>query len=232
MNLKKVPFDTVWVPFPEIEAKAKEIGAEPTRILPNGEPLYTVPFMTIESSDGSKRVITDSLNIARYFDEKENDPSLTLFPKDTAVRDAIFSQWLRDKVGFKLIPIFLPSLRKALKPSEQQYFVDTRIRVFGVPYEKVAPQTDEELENAWKTAEEALTAFATILDQAGREGNHRISPRPTYAEIEFVSVLRVYKAYSSGDINAWPRMAKLNGGRWARLLEEPEYDQLESIYFK
>ena len=120
MNLKKVPFDTVWVPFPEIEAKAKEIGAEPTRILPNGEPLYTVPFMTIESSDGSKRVITDSLNIARYFDEKENDPSLTLFPKDTAVRDAIFSQWLRDKVGFKLIPIFLPSLRKALKPSEQQ----------------------------------------------------------------------------------------------------------------
>ena len=75
-----------------------------------------------------------------------------------------------------------------------------------------------------------MTEFADILDQANGEGSFRITPRPTFSEIEFVAMLRVFKAYGSESSDGWPRMAKFNGGRWAKLLELPEYDKLESIH--
>lgn len=225
MNLKGIPFETVWVPFSEVEAKAKEVGAEPTRVTVDGKPLYTIPWIIIESSDGSKRIISDSLKIARYFDDRD-DPSKTLFPKDTAIMSAIFSRWV-GSISLQIIRVFAPFLVDALEPSQRQHFIDSRARLFGKSYHEMVP---DDPEAAWKTAEELLTDFAKVLDEATGEGSFRITPRPTFSEIEFVSLLRVFKAYGSGDPGGWPRMAQFNGGRWAKLLELPEYDDVESVH--
>lgn len=233
LNLKQVPFETVWIQLPEIEAKAKENGATPTRVDAEGTPIYTIPFVTIESPDGSKRTITDSMNIVRFFDEVDkDDPSRTLFPKDTRVLEGVCTTWIYENISRKFFPIILTACQRAMLPEYRQHFANVRTRIFNRPFESIAAMTPERLEEAWKGVEEALTRFANILDESSGKGSYRITPRATFAEITFASLLRVYKAYAYDDPNGWPRLAKLNGGRWARLTEEPEYDILESKYLK
>ncbi|KAL0961286.1 hypothetical protein HGRIS_006246 [Hohenbuehelia grisea] len=40
LNYKGLPFKTVYVEFPDIEKVCKKIGAAPTSLKPNGDPLY------------------------------------------------------------------------------------------------------------------------------------------------------------------------------------------------
>ena len=43
MNIKGIPYTTVWVEYPNIAAVCKKIGASPTAKWPDGTPQYTLP---------------------------------------------------------------------------------------------------------------------------------------------------------------------------------------------
>jgi hypothetical protein len=48
LNYKKLSYKSVWIEFHEIEPVAKEVGAKPTRIKPNG----CVRFMDLSDPTG------------------------------------------------------------------------------------------------------------------------------------------------------------------------------------
>ncbi|KAF8509530.1 hypothetical protein BU17DRAFT_70416 [Hysterangium stoloniferum] len=62
LNYKGIPYNTVWVEYPEIAATMRKIGAAPTSTKPDGSPHYTIPM-------GSPTVISDSWKIVEYLEE-------------------------------------------------------------------------------------------------------------------------------------------------------------------
>ncbi|KIL00839.1 hypothetical protein PAXRUDRAFT_821302 [Paxillus rubicundulus Ve08.2h10] len=74
---KHLPFETVWVEFPNIATKMKEIGASPNKG-PDGSDLYTVPVLC-DPNTGA--LVTDSWVIAEYLDKTY--PEKPIFPHNS-----------------------------------------------------------------------------------------------------------------------------------------------------
>ncbi|KAG7441167.1 uncharacterized protein BT62DRAFT_552788 [Guyanagaster necrorhizus] len=67
LNLKNLPYRTVCVELPDVEALAKRVGAAPTRTKSDGvSPFYTIPII---QDDSTGAVVSDSPAIAAYLDK-------------------------------------------------------------------------------------------------------------------------------------------------------------------
>ena len=223
MNYKRIPFETVWVHFPDIDQTAKALNAPHTRILPDGTKEYTVPIITFERPNEKTVVLADSETIARYLDSAFPDPERMLFPKETLIFQHAFLQFLRReaKVPRAFLRVNITSILNSLPPHTRDWWIETRPRAFGQPYDVLAPNTPKKRAKAWKIYEDAFDAVARYFDVAGK-GNHRLSGGlVTYAEIELVSWLKTIQLIGKDD--GWKGLKDMNGGRWARLVDEPEY---------
>ncbi|KAK1221252.1 hypothetical protein PQX77_015943 [Marasmius sp. AFHP31] len=69
LNHKKIPFTLVNLPLDSLESTAKSIGAAPTTTKADGTPKYTVPFI----HDHNNKIVSDSLEIAKYLDKVYSD---------------------------------------------------------------------------------------------------------------------------------------------------------------
>lgn len=228
MNYKRIPFDVVWVDFPDVERTAKALNAEHTRVLPDGTKEYTVPIVTFKQPNQETVVVSDSERVANYLDGAFPDPDRMLFPKETLVFQHTFQQFFRReaKVPRAFLRVNITSILDALPPHTRQWWIETRPRAFGDSYDALAPNTTEKRAMAWKAYEDAFDAVAKYFDVAG-EGNHRLSAGlVTFAEIELVSLLKTIQFIGKDD--GWKGLKDRNGGRWAKLVNEPEYRYVTS----
>jgi glutathione S-transferase len=218
----------VWIPCPELEPTAKAAGARPTEKWLDGSPRYTIPFLTIESPDQPKVVLTESWTIAEYLEEKIPEPRL--FPQETLVVDAMALQYIEDIWRKEIIPIYLKQVFDAYDQAGKDYVIKTLSRRV-IPQGISVPQSESEMEQARKNMLGGFDKYAAFLDKAG-EGNHRITPgRVSYTEIGLVAWLHVFRAVG-GHLDDWRMVERANGGRWAKLLEVPEYRETDSVYLK
>jgi hypothetical protein len=65
LNYKKLPYNTVWVEYPDIKPLSLEIGASPTSHTADGTPFYTLPAIYDPNTD---KVVSESFEIAQYLD--------------------------------------------------------------------------------------------------------------------------------------------------------------------
>ena len=66
LNIKRIPYKTVWVEYPDIKPLCLKIGASPAESLPDGSPLYTLPVIY---DPNTQTPVSDSAAIARYLDK-------------------------------------------------------------------------------------------------------------------------------------------------------------------
>jgi hypothetical protein len=90
LNVKNLPYTTVWIDACDIEVEAKKIGALPTGEQ-GGKPLYTVPFIY---DPATRTALSDSQNIVAYL-EAQYPASPTLFPPRTRALQAAFTEGAR-----------------------------------------------------------------------------------------------------------------------------------------
>ena len=233
LNIKRIPFETVWVPLSEIGTKAREVGADPTSEYTDGSPRFTVPFIVIETKE-SKTVLSDSSKIARFHDEIVPEPPL--FPQRTAVLDSIAEQYVTGMIIAKLRPIFILHIVAAFDQESAEFFKRTRHLIKGgQPFEQLIPRDEQEAAQARKDMLAAFDDLAAHLDTIGGT-RFRLTPDVSYAEITLVALLHVFRAVAehskaggerAGD---WAALAAANGGRWQKLLEVPEYRETKSLY--
>lgn len=228
--MKKLPYEIVWVDFPDIKAKAKAVGAPPTRVNADGSEGYTVPFVVIEAPKSpTPIVLSDSTTIVKYLDETFPDPNVPLFPTETRVLDSIFDHYLSEKVVGPAIRFVFPAIANTLPPHCLQRFKDSRKAAFGVPFEVLAPSDSESRSALRKGLEEAFDGLALLLD-AGGKGNHRLNDgKVTFAEIKLAAYLWLIRATDKDEDGAWAILKERNDGRWARVLEVPEYKVLTTL---
>jgi glutathione S-transferase len=211
LNIKKLPFETVWVEGPDIEKTVKALGGKPTAKRDDGKPVYTLPVI---QDLNTSILVVESFEIAQYLDVIYPDtPSLLL---GTPALHRGFLQALNRQVVLPLMPLaigpFPPKLNKA---SEDHWAPEAAC--YGYPQ-------GEQLAEVLKQVEAGLSKVASWVD----EGQVLVGgSRPVFADT-YLAAWLISLRWSHGiDSDVWKAFESWQSGRWAKFMKEMK--QYESI---
>ena len=214
LNMKALPYKTVWVEYPDIAGLCKQIGAEPTQIK-NGEPLYTMPVLQ-DLATGT--VVSDSFKIAQYLDATYPNAPLTLVPAGTKAFHAMFLGVWAQKISTYVFPLLaLPSALK-LNPRSAEYFRRTRESTFGKTLEEFTPQ-GEARAASWSKARQGLTEIDGWLKENGQGTVFVMGDTPSFADAAIYSSIIWLEDMLGTDSKEWTELMAADEGRWAKLVE-------------
>ncbi|KAF8131582.1 hypothetical protein EV363DRAFT_1330442 [Boletus edulis] len=211
LSYKNLPFNTVWVEYPDIAPMMKEIGASPDKRR-DGSEQYTVPVL---SDPNTGALITDSWTIAVYLDETY--PEKPVFPKGSRglIRsfDTAVGVLMSASFGFSILRV-----SEILNERSQEYFVTTREALLGEKVDEWSPEGPKR-DAHWEAIEKKLYGSAKIwYEETG--GKWVMGDTFSYADI----ILAVYSLWFKRIYrdDEWKRIASLHGGKWGKLLAEVE----------
>lgn len=208
LNFKKIPYQTVWVEYPDIKPEMKKIGAEPTSRLPDGNDLYTLPVI---QDPNTGAVVSESYRIAEYL-EKTYPDSPKLFPAGSAGLQAAFCMVWNETLWDVFPKLLLRMSHDLLNPVSQQYFRATREAFFGKPIEALSDNAEEQ----WKTFQERWTKLAAWYAKNG-SGPYIAGDQLTYGDINIGVWFVWYGKLVGRDSEHWRNMLTWDEGRWSKL---------------
>ncbi|PVG03645.1 hypothetical protein CPB86DRAFT_694937 [Serendipita vermifera] len=221
LNYKGLPYETVYVPYPDISSLWEKLGLSP---LDEGlnMPQTTLPVISVPSKDGGPpSVIAESFNIALFLDhEFPNTPRV--IPENTA---ALQSSFVRTTLVNLLVtpirPLVLPTVVHRLDERGAHYFRETREKAFGMKLEELTPP-GEKRETRLNASQKSFTAVSEILSMNGDSHTSWVmgSVGPTFADFAIGGILRWIK--DMGDEELWNTVSAWNGGRWKAHLDRLE----------
>ncbi|KAJ7321016.1 hypothetical protein DFH08DRAFT_889794 [Mycena albidolilacea] len=210
LNFKGIPYTTVWLEYPEIEEKCKEIGASPTRNKPDGRPHYTLP-MIHDLATGA--VISDSAKIAAYLDATYPDKPM-LMPAGTAGLHRAFEDAAHALIS-PIYPYGLPAAHKNLNPVSAEYFRRTREVAWGKTLEDLTPKGDEDAVE-WKKLKDGFGKLDEWIRVNGPESPYFMGDTPCYADLWTAAYVMWIRLVLPGK---WEEVKSWHEGRWAKLLK-------------
>ena len=220
LNYKQLPYKTVWLSFPDIEPTLSKLGAKTTVKHPEdpAKPYYTVPVILDENGD-EPQLITDSLAIAIYLDEKY--PEKPILPKKGVALEYAFERFFIKTAGIHIDPFICPMTWPILDEPSQVYFRETREKWYGGKLEDDSPKGPIR-DGHWKALNEGWDAVAAVLDKNG-PGSDFVAggSEPTRADFILISFLLWIKAVLGSECEDYG-FSGWSNGRWARLLKKTE----------
>ncbi|KAI0712272.1 hypothetical protein C8Q76DRAFT_676759 [Earliella scabrosa] len=216
LNIKGIPYTTVWVEFPDIAAVCKKINAPPTVKRSDGSSLYTLPVIYDPNTDTA---VSEATTIARYLDKTYPDTP-TVIPKETIALHAAFERAVLSTVATKdLFSIVVPPIYNMLNPASQPYFRETREKFMGAKIEEVAPIGSEKRAKHWEGVKKGFHEVAQWLSVGGEDrrfflGNDTIC----YADIRIAGLLMWLRALFGEESSEWKDVLSWDGGRWGAFM--------------
>ncbi|RDX53698.1 hypothetical protein OH76DRAFT_1398810 [Lentinus brumalis] len=219
LNIKGLPYRTVWVEYPDIEALYKKLGVDAPSTGPTGAPYYCLPLIYDRNT---KVHVSDSAAIARYLDKTYPD-NPTLIPKET---DALHAAFQRAFAAVFNMPkgsiswLMIPETYVRLNPASQGYFRRTREEWSGMAIEELAPRGSEKRQKHWEAVKGAFHEVAGWLQADGHEklfflGGETIC----YADIAIAAWVVWIRVTFGEDGAEWRDLLRWDGGRWGKLTE-------------
>lgn len=207
LNIKGLPYKTVWVEYPDIAAVSREIGAKPTS--PGGAIEYTLPAIKDPNNDV---VISDSIDIIRYLDETyPNTPQLfnsSIFGLQLATSHALDSILAQD-----IRPLIVLSIHNNLDSRAQAYFRETRERRFGKSLEDVCPPGEAQSKQ-WKRLEESFGKVAQWFD--GQSGSFFVGDQVSFLDVQLAGFFRWIQPFVPKE--RWDAILQWHNGRWEKFI--------------
>jgi len=211
LNYKGIPFTTEWVEYPDIEPLLKKIGGAPTSKKEDGRDHYTLP--AIHDSETGK-VVTDSLNIAVYLDEKFPEKPL-LFPHGTRAAIELFLYHFETNFHRPLRNLLLPPCCNNLNPFSEEYFRRTREASFGCKMEEISPKGPKR-DELWTEFQQGLARLSEWYAKNGRGKRYFLGDTFSFADAIMVGNL-LWAEKATHD--EYVRVASWDSGRWGELVE-------------
>ncbi|KAH9924680.1 uncharacterized protein BXZ73DRAFT_91251 [Epithele typhae] len=222
LNFKGLPYKTVWVEYPDIQALCRKIGASAGDKAEDGTPIYTLPAIY---DPNTKTTVSDSMAIARYLDKTYPDTP-RLIPPGTDVLTVAFEKALHGTFAppppfrFVIIPAAFEKLRAASQP----YFRATREKRFNKKIEDIAPKGSEFRAECWRKTEEGFSKMAKWYEADGEEKLLVMGDKggASYADFVIAGVFSWFRDCLGEESEEWKSVEKWDGGRWIRLLSVME----------
>jgi glutathione S-transferase len=213
LNLKQLPYKTVYLEFPDIKGVLQQAGASPTIDIDGGL-VYSLPTII---DDATGVAVCDSFKIAEYLD-KQYPETPRAFPQGSeALQAAFYDQFLR--MFLILAPVFITKTPSVLNPVSYEYYHRAREEMFGKPFGEIMP-VGEELDRLWKETE----GFFDLLGgwYGGSGGPYFMGDIPSFADFVVGSLVLSLKIFDREEGEDWKRVSVWNGGRWVRLVMDLE----------
>ncbi|RXW24101.1 hypothetical protein EST38_g1786 [Candolleomyces aberdarensis] len=217
LNIKGIKHQTVWVEFPEIEKRFKELGIPPSEILPDGTPRYTVPAIHDASTN---TLISDSIKIVEYLDQTYPETPRVIAP-GTAILNATL-EWAFRTTIFTMYPLLAPNVVAHMNPVASQKYqarFESRVNMSLQEF-----KNDETLhEKLWKGAEDAFTvANSWFKTSDGKEslGPWIMGGDVSFSDLIIGSGLAYIAACSGEESEEWRKFGNWNNGRWKGFWEK------------
>ncbi|KAJ7121542.1 hypothetical protein C8R44DRAFT_831646 [Mycena epipterygia] len=215
LNYKGIPYKTVWVEYPEIEALSKELGAAPTTTKPDGRPHYTLPMIQ-DPSTGA--VVSDSTKIAVYLDATYPDAPRLMPPRTEGLFRA-FEAAATASIA-PILPYGLPASNARLNPVSEAYYRSTREANYRTTMEDMTPKGEADVV-AWGKLKEGFGKMDEWVRAGG--GEYLMGDTPCYADLwmaGYVLWIKLVLPDKWKDVESW------HEGRWATLLRNLEKYEL------
>lgn len=194
LNIKGLPYQTIWVEFPDIERLYEELNLKPASTT---EPFYTLPVIHDPSTN---KTISDSVEIAHYLDATY--PSTTqLFPPGS---EALQVLDFRTAFGPSLGPIIRPATCAILNPVSEAYYRRKKVADAG-------KMSEEQREEHWKQVQQGFEALAPLL--VGRK--FVLGDAISFTDLMIASGVLLIKRVLGSDSREWKDIEQWNGGMWA-----------------
>ncbi|KAM5545463.1 hypothetical protein V8D89_000501 [Ganoderma adspersum] len=219
LNIKRIPYKTVWVEYPDIAALCQKIGANPTGAESDGSPIYTLPAIF---DPKTQTALADSGKIARYLEATYPDAAPTLIPAEldvltTAFEDAFWGALAPSSYTLVIVPAAFGVLREGSK----QYFRETREARLGGRLEELAPPGSDARAQVWAKLKKATGKIAAWYEGGGGKERSFVlgdGAGVTYADTVVAGFFVWFKVCLGEESEEWKEMAAWDGGRWGKLL--------------
>ncbi|KAI3599152.1 glutathione transferase fungal specific class A [Moniliophthora roreri] len=210
LNYKGIPYELVWVEYPDIENLCKSIGASATSTKADGRPHYTLPAIHDPNTGIS---IADSIKVAEYLDKTY--PGKPVIPPGTASLHKAFADAFIAKIYPSLLQVTMPRTANNLNPSSEEYFRRTKAARFGKALTEVDPKGEKRVE-FWKQIE---TAYGTLDGWMKKEDQYVMGDTVSFADFVIAASLLWIRVLWGEDSEEWKSVASWHDGRWGRLIK-------------
>ncbi|KAJ7193125.1 hypothetical protein GGX14DRAFT_593187 [Mycena pura] len=222
LNYKRLPYRTIWVEFPDVEATLRGIGAPPSSQRSDGRPVYTLPVISDAIANVQAPIIlSNANNIAEYLDV--NYPARPVFPEGSRALQTLFVHYIQEVCAKPLLPIMVPISHDRLPERTQSHFHGGGSAGRGgaraqtpAPLPNALPPGPQR-EHAWRLVQAQFDFLALVLDKNAGDGDGVVAQgrHVSYADFALCAVLLWIEQMAPHD--GWARVRDWNGGRWARL---------------
>lgn len=219
LNIKGIPYRTVWVEAPDIRPISERVGAAPTSRNPDGTPLYTVPMIY---DPNTHTAVSDSATIAQYLD-KTYPSTPELLPKETISLHAAFAQAFTNAFIADALSVGVYRTYAQQNPRTAERYRRRNEAYSGVKLEDYPKTGSEEWRKHWKSVENALHMFREWIEADGVPGKVLFAGaggRILYADIIIASWLAWLKRVCGEDSLEWRDVMSWDEGFWATFLQE------------
>ncbi|CDO76080.1 hypothetical protein BN946_scf184649.g6 [Trametes cinnabarina] len=222
LNIKGLPYKTVWVEYPDIEAVSRKIGAAPTEKKADGSPKYTLPAIY---DPNTKTALSESAAIVRYLDRTYPDTP-RLIPYETDALHAAFHHAVHSSVLPGLRKIVIPETAKRLLPRSEAYFRATREVLFGSKLEEISPPGPKR-DAYWTDFKAGLQLLSQWLQADGTDKLFFLGDKIGFADVTVAAFLAWTRIILGADSKEWSDIKTVDGGRWSRYMEA--FEKYETV---
>jgi len=213
LNMKGLPYKTVWVEYPDIAPLCQKIGAEPTRKR-NGKPLYTLPVIHDPTTGAS---VSDSLKIAYYLDDTY--PSTTpFFPPGSRGLQSVFVDVCIQKIEIPIFARVALAFALQLSPPSEEFFRNAREQAYGKRLEDVAPE-GETRDAVWNEVRDGFRKVNKWMNANGKDKMFMFGDTPSFADVSIMGNLIWLQRLLGSDSMEWKDIMAADDGRWAKLTD-------------
>ncbi|KZT52184.1 hypothetical protein CALCODRAFT_441970 [Calocera cornea HHB12733] len=196
LNFLQLPFDTVFLSYPDIEGHLSKLGLAPNSPPPyEARPRYTLPVI----KDGDK-FVSGSFEIALYLARTyaARGTRTALFPHNTVPLARLVADYLNDNVLSHARKIVLPRVPTWLDERGAAYFRTTRRKWLGVPLEEYYSGLSEQAKIRMDVLRGLDGISAMLRDHP--EGPFLQGEECGYADLQILAVMAWIK---QGDPDTW-----------------------------
>ncbi|KAK0193068.1 hypothetical protein F5146DRAFT_530513 [Armillaria mellea] len=207
LNLKNLPYRTVYVELPDVEALAKKIGALPTSTKPDGvSPFYTIPII---QDDSTGAVVSDSAAIAAYLDKTYPSSGPVLIPAGTMALQLAFADAVNDAFNHLRLPVFYSDMVVKMNDRTTAYML--------VKFSKLEAPEGEEWKKLWVVTRENLGKMNRWFE--GSVGEFVMGNEPCFADTAICGFLWFTRTVVGEESEEWKDITSWNDGRWGKYME-------------